>query len=145
MAIGGIGRTPGKTFVTTNDGRPGSNGSIFGPGQNGAGKYPAGTWWTWDTTARGPAAISMIADGVIDELGPLALFIKGKASGWNRPGRRGLCGDFANRYHRMLVLYSELPVQLGCHITSQLGTGMMIPGRREDSANTLSNFFQRNS
>jgi len=114
--------TPGENFAT-NDG-PGSNGSIFGPGYNG-GHYPAGTGGPGTDTARGPTA-TKIADGVLDELGMLKLFVKGKAGA---DSQHADDGDFVVVLPPDLFLFSQLPFNYDTSLL-KLGTGMMIPGDR---------------
>ena len=65
---------------------PGSNASIFGPGKDGAGKYPSGLASPGSTTARGSSDIRMALE-IMPELGALRRFIKGKAYAGSDPNK----------------------------------------------------------
>jgi len=115
-------------FDTTKD-APGSNASIFGPGQNGAGKYPAGLAGPGTTTARGSADISMSLE-VMDELGPLRFFIKGKAYDGTDPDKHADEGNFQIDTTAGMLVDTGIPVQWDA-TNLKLGTGMMSPGPRD--------------
>ena len=82
---------------------PGSSGSIFGRGYNGD-IYPAGSGGPGTATARGPEATHM-AKGVMDELGLLKLFVKGKAADRDHADN----GDYQVVLPPDLFLFGQLP------------------------------------
>jgi len=108
---------------------PGSNASIFGPGQNGAGKYPAGLAGPGTDTARGSADIAMSLE-VMNELGPLRFFIKGKAYDGTDPDKHADEGNFQIDTTAGMLVDTGIPVQWDAS-NLQLGTGMMAPGPRD--------------
>jgi len=121
-------RRTSLVYDTTKD-APGSNGSIFGPGQNGAGKYPAGLAGSGTDTARGSADISMSLE-VMDELGPLRYFIKGKAYDGTDPDKHADEGNFQIDTSAGMLVDTGIPVQWDAS-GLQLGTDMMAPGPRD--------------
>jgi len=108
---------------------PGSNGSIFGPGQNGAGQFPAGLASSGTTTARGSADISMSLE-VMNELGPLRFFIKGKAYDGTDPDKHADEGNFQIDTTAGMLVDTGIPVQWDAS-GLKLGTGMSVPGPRD--------------
>jgi len=116
-------------FTDTTKDAPGSNGSIFGPGQNGAGKYPAGLAGSGTDTARGSADISMSLE-VMDELGPLRFFIKGKAYDGADPDKHADEGNFQIDTSAGMLVDTGIPVQWDAS-QLRLGSGMMAPGPRD--------------
>jgi len=121
-------RSSGLGTDTTKD-APGSNGSIFGPGQNGAGRYPSGLAGPGTTTARGSADVSMSLE-VMDELGPLRFFIKGKAYDGTDPDKHADEGNFLIDPTAGMLVDTGIPVQWDA-TNLKLGTGMMAPGPRD--------------
>jgi len=113
---------------TTND-APGSNGSIFGRGVNGAGHYPSGTGGPGTDTARGPVAERMSSE-VFEELGALRNLIKGKSYDGTDPDKYADNGDFVINPDAGMLMLGGVPV--GWDATKlKLGTGMMNPGPRD--------------
>ena len=98
-------RSVSPFFQNTNDG-PGSSGSFFGRGYDG-GHFPGGSGGPGTDTARGPTATRM-ADGLMDELGLLKLFVKGKAASDNNHADDG---DYQVVLPPDLFLFGQLPFQ----------------------------------
>ena len=92
-------------FRPDNDGA-GSNASFFGPGYDG-GHFPGGSGGPGTDTSRGPAA-THIADGVLDELGLLKVFVKGKPASDNNHADNG---DYEVVLPPDLFLFGQLPFQ----------------------------------
>jgi len=107
---------------------PGSNGSIFGRGVDGAGEYPSGTGGPGTTTARGPVAERMSSE-VFEELGALRHFIKGKAYDGTDPDYYADNGDFVINPDAGMLMLGGVPVGWDAS-KLKLGTGIMNPGQR---------------
>ena len=120
-------RTNEPGFLTSHD-APGSNGSIFGRGVNGAGQYPSGTGGPGTTTARGPVAERMSKD-VFEELGALRHFIKGKPYDGTDPDKYADNGDFVINPDVGMLMLGGVPVGWDAS-KLKLGTGIMNPGPR---------------
>ena len=122
----------GGLLPPPNDG-PGSSGSFFGRGYDG-GHFPGGSGGPGTDTARGPTANKM-ADGLMDELGILKLFVKGKAQDSNHAES----GQFEVILPPDLFLFGQLPFQHDVSLL-KLPAGR-VPGDRNEEAPRLAMTF----